>query len=212
MVVKRTKINRSELRKRVLQQAVKSFFSQGIRHVHMDDIAASLSISKRTLYELFQDKQQLLLEVMCFQRNEMHDYMEKIASKADNALEVVFAFYEKKSSELCEMNPAFFQDLKKYPGVLEFLRQEQRISDAAAVEHFRQGVEQGIFRDDINFDIVTKAMSMQLDVLVYSDLTDNYPLTEIYSEITILHMRGITTEKGARMVDRFLQTVREKKN
>ena len=212
MVVKRTKINRSELRKRVLQQAVKSFFSQGIRHVHMDDIAASLSISKRTLYELFQDKQQLLLEVMCLQRNEMHDYMEKIASKADNALEVIFAFYEKKSSELCEMNPAFFQDLKKYPEVLEFLRQEQRISDAAAVEHFRQGVEQGIFRDDINFDIIAKAMSMQLDVLVYSDLTDYYPLTDIYSEITKLHMRGITTEKGARMVDRFLQTVREKKN
>lgn len=212
MVVKRVKINRLELRKRVLQQAVKSFFSQGIRHVHMDDIAASLSISKRTLYELFQDKQQLLLEVMCSQRNEMHDYMEKIASKANNALEVVFAFYEKKSSELCEMNPAFFRDLKKYPEVLEFLRQEQRISDAAAAEHFRLGVEQGIFRDDINFDIVTKAMSMQLDVLIYSDLTDNYPLTDIYSEITILHMRGITTEKGARMVDRFLQTVREKKN
>lgn len=54
-------------------------------------------------------------------------------------------------------------------------------------------------------------MSMQLDVLVYSDLAENYPLDEIYSEITILHMRGITTEKGARMVDHFLQTVREKR-
>lgn len=108
------------------------------------------------------------------------------------------------------MNPAFFRDLKRYPEVLEFLRQEQRSSDKAAVEHFRQGVEQGIFRKDINFDIITKAMSMQLDVLVYSDLTDSYPLTEIYSEITILHMRGITTEKGACIVDRFLQTVRGK--
>ncbi|MCD7816103.1 MAG: TetR/AcrR family transcriptional regulator [Bacteroides sp.] len=210
MAVKRLKKNRSELRNLVLKQAAKAFFSQGIRTVHMDDIAASLSISKRTLYELFHDKQQLLLEVLCFQRNEMHAHMEKIASKAENALEVIFAFYEKKSSELCEMNPAFFRDLKRYPEVLEFLRQEQRSSDKAAVEHFRQGVEQGIFRKDINFDIITKAMSMQLDVLVYSDLTDSYPLTEIYSEITILHMRGITTEKGACIVDRFLQTVRGK--
>lgn len=75
-----------------MQQAVKAFFSQGIRTVHMDDIAASLSISKRTLYELFHDKQQLLLEVMCSQRNEMHSYMEKVASKAENVLEVIFAF------------------------------------------------------------------------------------------------------------------------
>lgn len=95
MAVKRVKKNRSELRNEVLQQAVKAFFSLGIRNVHMDDIAASLSISKRTLYELFQDKRQLLLEVMRFQRNEMHDYMAKIASKAENALEVIFAFYEK---------------------------------------------------------------------------------------------------------------------
>lgn len=53
MAVKRVKKDRSELRNEVLQQAVKAFFSLGIRNVHMDDIAASLSISKRTLYELF---------------------------------------------------------------------------------------------------------------------------------------------------------------
>lgn len=108
------------------------------------------------------------------------------------------------------MNPVFFRDLKKYPEVLEFLRQEQRNLDKAASEHFRQGVEQGIFREDINFDIITKAMFMQLDVLVYSDLTDYHPQTDIYSEITKLHMRGITTEKVARIVDHFLQTVQKK--
>lgn len=98
MAVKRLKKNRSELRNLVLKQAAKAFFSQGIRTVHMDDIAASLSISKRTLYELFHDKQQLLLEVLCFQRNEMHAHMEKIASKAENALEVIFAFMKRNQT------------------------------------------------------------------------------------------------------------------
>ena len=51
---------------------------------------------------------------------------------------------------------------------------------------------------------------MQMDLLIYSDITDHYPLAEIYSEITILHMRGITTEeKGYRMVDDFLKKNRE---
>ena len=50
---------------------------------------------------------------------------------------------------------------------------------------------------------------MQLEVLIYSDLTESYPLDEIYREITILHMRGIITEKGLKMVDDFLHPVKE---
>lgn len=175
----------------------------------MDDIAFSLSISKRTLYELFSDKEQLLLEVIRLHRQNMNGYITEIASKAENALEVIFAFYRRKSKELCELNPLFLRDLRKYPKVLEFIREEQKSNDAAALNHFKEGVEQGIFRKDINFEIINQAMSMQLDLIVHSDLSESYPLSDIYSEITFLHMRGITTEKGRKMVDAFLQDIRE---
>lgn len=108
------------------------------------------------------------------------------------------------------MNPQFLRDLRKYPKVLEFIREEQRSSDAAALNHFNEGVKQGIFREDINFEIINQAMSMQLDLIIHSDLSENYPLSDIYREITFLHMRGITTEKGRKMVDAFLCDVREK--
>lgn len=61
----------------------------------MDDIAADLSISKRTLYELFHDKEDLLLDVMRLHREEMKKSMEEIASKAENVLEVILRFYQK---------------------------------------------------------------------------------------------------------------------
>ena len=61
------------------------------------------------------------------------------------------------------------------------------------------------------FQIINQTMTMQMDLLIYSDITLHYPLAEIYSEITILHMRGITTEKGNRMVDEFLKNIREKR-
>lgn len=44
---------------------------------------------------------------------------------------------------------------------------------------------------------------MQMEMLIYSDITENYPISEIYSEVTFLHMRGITTPKGMQMVDAF---------
>ena len=206
-IVRRSKYNKETLRKLVVARASEAFAISGIKNVHMDDIANSLSISKRTLYELCGDKEQLLLEVFSFHQKEMNDYMRKIASNANNVLEVIFAFYKKKLNELANTNPVFLRDLRKYPNVLESLRQSRKKDNEIAQEYFNKGVEQGIFRPDINFEIINQAMSMQLDILIFSDLTDTYPLVEIFREITILHMRGITTEKGIRMVDAFLQTV-----
>lgn len=120
-------------------------------------------------------------------------------------------FLQAKLNELTELNPLFLRDLRKYPNVLSCIRERQKQSDAAALIHFQKGVEEGIFRDDINFDIINQAMSMQFEMLVYSDITNNYPLSEIYSEVTFLHMRGITTPKGMQMVDAFLQSVKEKR-
>ena len=208
--VKRNKYDREELRKRVIAEAFRAFGRYGIKNVHMDDLACSLSISKRTLYELFCDKEQLLLEVLIMHQQEMNTYISEVASKAENALEVIFAFYRRKLSELTELNPLFLRDLRKYPNVLSYVRERQKLSDAAALVHFQKGVEEGIFRNDINFDIINQAMSMQFEMLVYSDITENYPLSEIYSEVTFLHMRGISTPKGMQMVDAFLQSVKEK--
>lgn len=210
MVGRRKENDREELRMRVMRTAYNAFKSQGIKAVHMDDIASALSISKRTLYELFGDKEQLLLDVFRFYRDYMNEDMQELASSANNVLEVILTFYERKLNELCEVNPLFFRDLRKYPRVLEYMHDERRRSDEKAVAYFQKGVEQGIFRDDINFQIINQTMAMQMDLLIYSDITVHYPLAEIYSEITILHMRGITTEKGNRMVDDFLRNIREK--
>ena len=211
MAGRRREGNREELKMRIVDTAAKAFKRSGIKAVHMDDIAGALSISKRTLYELFGDKEQLLLEVFSFYRQRVNQDMQEITSKAENVLEVILTFYERKVNELCQVNPLFFRDLRKYPKVLDFIHEEQRRNDADAVKYFQKGVEQGIFRDDINFLIINQTMAMQMDLLIYSDITLHYPLAEIYSEITILHMRGITTEKGNRMVDAFLKTIREKR-
>ena len=158
--VKRNKCDREELRKRVIEEASRAFGKYGIRNVHMDNLACALSISKRTLYELFCDKEQLLLEVFVMHQQEMITYMSEVASKAQNALEVIFAFYKRKLSELTELNPLFLRDLRKYPNVLAYIRERQKQNDAAALVHYQKGVEEGIFRDDINFDIINQAISI----------------------------------------------------
>lgn len=207
--MKRGKCDRITLREEIVEKAAEAFLKYGIRIVRMDDIANSLSISKRTLYELFGDKEQLLMEVFRLFDKRMTEYMGEIASRADNVLEVIFAFYKRKLGELANTNPAFLRDLRKYPKIINYIRESRKMADAAAFAYFKKGVEQGIFRDDINFGIINQATFMQLEMLIYSDLTESYPLDEIYGETTVLYMRGITTEKGLKMVDDFLRSVKE---
>lgn len=206
--VKRISVDRDLLRAQVVETAAKAFAKSGIKNVRMDDIAASLSISKRTIYELFSDKEQLLIEALSLHQKETLEYMAEIISSADNVLEVIFAFYKRMLVELGHTNAAFLRDLRKYPKVLAFMKEERRKIDESALDYFRKGVEQGILRNDINFDIINQAVFMQFEMLVHSDLMESYPLDKIYSEVTILHMRGITTGKGQKMVDEFLLTMK----
>lgn len=211
MAVKRNKQDKEELRERIVGAATLAFTKSGVRNVRMDDIAVSLSISKRTLYELFRDKEQLLLEVMKSYWQEMSNYMAEVISRTENVLEIIFAFYMRKVDELCAINPAFLRDLRKYPLVLDFLVEKQKLSDEVAFRYFQKGMEQGIFRDDINFRIINEAMLMSMDLLIYSDIIEDYSLSEIYSEVTFLHIRGIATEKGMKMVDAFLEEIKKGK-
>ena len=120
----------------------------------MDDIAADLSISKRTLYELFHDKEDLLLDVMRLHREEMKKSMEEIASKAENVLEVILRFYQKSVQDFQNTNRKFFEDMEKYPRVVAYIAESRKENLDAAMEFYQKGVNQGIFRKDVNYAIV----------------------------------------------------------
>ena len=68
-------MDKTVVKEHIVLAAAKSFAQKGVKTVRMDDIAAGLSISKRTLYELFHDKEDLLLDVMKLHREEMQEYM-----------------------------------------------------------------------------------------------------------------------------------------
>lgn len=211
IVKKRQKGDKSEVRKRILDKASEAFKVHGIKGVHMDDLAVSLGISKRTIYELFHDKEQLLLEVVMRHREEMRVYVEGIASRAEHVLEVIIAIYRREAEDFKTINLQFFKDMKKYPAVLDKLRDSRKEVDSEAVSYLQKGVEQGIFRADIDFNIIYRVMATQMDIVINSELSDEFPMIDIYDAVIFLHLRGITTERGQRIVDNFFLELKEKR-
>lgn len=110
--LRRKRNDKKKLKEQIVETAMEAFTKLGIRCVRMDDIALSLSISKRTLYELFRDKENLLLEGLRMQQQQVNEAMIEVTTRTENVLEVIFAFYKRKLSELCNLNPQFFRDLR----------------------------------------------------------------------------------------------------
>jgi AcrR family transcriptional regulator len=203
------RIDKQQLKEKVAQVAAVAFMHKGIKNVKMDDVAAELGISKRTLYELFSDKEELLLDVVKLHRKEMKNYMISVAEKAENVLEIIMSFYIRTTEDFQTTNILFFEEIKKYPQVTKFLEDGRKENAVSAVAFYKKGVEQGIFREDVNYEIVQEMIHGQMDMLIHNDIRKTYSMVEIFKTVVFMHLRGITTEKGLSIVDEFLEQMNE---
>ena len=109
--------NRAELRDRIIVKATEAFTAHGIKSITMDDIATSLGISKRTLYEVFEDKETLLREVLLKNQVDKNEFLENLLAESTNVLEVILVCFQKSIEMFHKTNKRFFEDLKKYPSI-----------------------------------------------------------------------------------------------
>ncbi len=102
---------RVELRERIITAATEAFTSKGIKSITMDDIAAALGISKRTLYEVFSDKESLLKECILKAQADRDKYLQKVFEQSHNVLEVILAVFQKSIEMFHQTNKRFFEDI-----------------------------------------------------------------------------------------------------
>lgn len=200
--------SRLELRERIVGTAVTSFSTHGIKSITMDDIAASLSISKRTLYEIFPDKESLLEECILKGRREADVFVKGVLATSSNVLEVLLKCYLRSIEKVHATNKRFFEDIKKYPRAYELMKRDNNRNSEDTIRFFKEGVKQGIFRDDVNFAIVNLLVRGQLDMLLNTDVCDRYSFVEVYESIMFTFLRGISTEKGASELELFIREYR----
>lgn len=171
--------NRVELRDRIIVKATEAFTLHGIKSITMDDIATSLGISKRTLYEVFEDKETLLREVILKNQEDKNEFLENLLAESTNVLEVILVCFQKSIEVFHQTNKRFFEDLKKYPHVFNMVKKNRDKDSESTIAFFKSGVEQGIFRDDVNFAIVNLLVREQFDLLMNTDICKELSLIHI---------------------------------
>jgi len=197
-----------EVRERIIEEATRLFFQYGIRSITMDEIAVSLGISKRTVYETFKDKTELIhtcLRDLIRQRDERSQ--EVIASSA-NVIEAIFTSMQDGIKAINTINPLFFHDLKKYyPVIWKTLHEENKEKHYnLTYTQLRKGVNEGLFRKDIHIGIVSKLFHEQVNLISDESVfpREQYELTDLFKNLMINFVRGISTQKGIDLVDKML--------
>ena len=200
---------RHDVRNRVIDVAMDAFCSEGVRNVTMDEIAHRLSMSKRTLYQLFADKESLLLAGI-EERKKLHvELLEERNKITDNVLELVLFDFGQRLEALKEMNPQFLSDVSRFPKVVEAIKADRKLHMQKAVEFLQRGVSQELFRKDVNFEIIITMLMNHIDNAVVMEQLRQFSPIEVFRHTVFTYLRGCTTPKGMAMMDKFAERWQE---
>lgn len=191
------------LRDRIVDTAMHAFATKGIKAVKMDDIAKQLGISKRTLYEIFENKEILLFEgVKKFKTLKEKELLE-IYEKSPNVMDILLKIYRMKVEEFKVTCPEFYSDLEKYPSVQDFFSKDKQQSRERFVEFLKRGVEEGYFRKDLNLDLLTSMFSSVMLYIMHEQLYKTYSIEEIFHNIVFVSLRGFSTIEGIKQLEKY---------
>lgn len=198
-------VDRDLLHDRIIEEATREFTSKGVRAVRMDDIARQLGISKRTLYETFSNKEDLLLECVVRAEAKREENMGKFYSDPNyNSIEVVLEHYRQMMRAASMINPNYLVEIGHYKRVLNFFDESKRQHRDQALLFMKRGVDEGFFRPDVNYDIMLSMSDSVIDNLVQKKLYERYDVSTLFHNVFFMFFRGICTPKGLKIIDSLL--------
>ena len=192
------------IRKRIIEVAMKAFYAKGVKNVTMDEIAHELTMSKRTLYQVFADKESLLLAGIEDQKERHAILMRERMAQTDNVLDLVMYDFCKRLTFIKGISPQYFLDVVRFPKVVEAMQNDRMQHMQKAVDFLQSGVQQGLFREDVNFEIIYNLLMNHVDSASSTGRFQHFPPVEVFKHLVFFYLRGCTTRKGMEMMDDYI--------
>lgn len=191
------------------------FLRYGLRSSSMDDICTHLKISKKTLYSYFSNKDEVVEAVMFYRRSQFR--AEEIIKQTQDipSVQLVLGIAENISGSFKSLWPINIFDMKKYhPAIYEKITQQDNSHIDRCMQFlFRKGWKEGMFRKDIDTEMQTEILNMQISYLADPE---NWPKLKHPAHIVVLHVfvnfiRSIATPAGIAELEKFIDDNPEKK-
>ncbi len=195
------------MKERIQQKAEELFHRYGIRSITMDEIASQLGISKKTIYQSFADKEELVFAVFnkYMAENKQRCLVDK--KEATDAIHEIFLDLDMLEEMLQTMNPYILYDLEKYhPTVFKkFYEYKNEFLYKLVFQNLKRGISEEIYRPDINVEIMSRfrigTMLIALNTGIFPKNKFNFLVVE---QAVIMHfLHGISTAKGVKLIQKY---------
>jgi len=189
---------------RIREKARELFMRYGIRSVSMDDIAAQLGMSKKTIYQYFADKNELVMEVMEAEIVTMQSECLQDSQRATNAVDEIFIMVDRITEQFRSMNPVIIYDLEKFHvrAYQRFLEYRNKFLLDIIRKNLQWGVKEGLYRPEIDIELLAKFRLESMMIAFNIDLfpPSKYNLAQVTREIIEHFVYGVASPKGYKLI------------
>ncbi len=198
-----------ETKDRILLGAEELFFKYGIKSITMDDIAKHLAISKKTIYQFFSDKNELVETLMREKLKHDECDIKKIQADSENVIVEVFNTMKHIGIMFSKINPNIFYDLQKYhPNAwIQFKVFKQECMAQMVENSIERGVKEGLVRSDLNAKILARLRIEEVEMGLNSEIfpPDKFKMLEVQIVMIDHFLHGICTLKGHKLINKYKQ-------
>lgn len=184
----------------ITEEVYKIYQRYGIKSVTMDDVSRHLGISKKTLYQYFTDKEDLVRQALQLEYARWFVRLKEPESLGLNAIEEIFEVYKVLKRMYRHSNPSMEYDLRKYYPVLskEFIEKRRKEIYGSSYRNLVKGKNQGFYRKDMNPKIIASLHVLKVENMAAEDLfrISHDLSSRIIHEIFIYHLQGIMSPEG----------------
>jgi AcrR family transcriptional regulator len=181
----------------------------GLRQVTMDDLAHQLGISKKTIYQYYKDKDDLVKAVVNLELKEHEMTCKDCKSKAENAIHEMFLLMENMKAMTQTMNPNSMMELEKhFSNAFDMIKNHKdEFLFSLIKQNLMKGIEEGCYRKDLDIDIISK---FRLETVFIPFNLHLFPLNkfnslEVHTQLMEHFVYGLMTIKGHELMDRYKQ-------
>ena len=194
---------------RILLKARDLMLQSGLRQVTMDDLAHQLGISKKTIYQYYKDKDDLVKAVVNLELKEHELTCKDCKSKAENAIHEMFLVMENMKAMTQTMNPNSMMELvKHFSNAFDMIKNHKdEFLFSLIKQNLMKGIEEGCYRKDLDIDIISK---FRLETVFIPFNLHLFPLSkfnslEVHTQLMEHFVYGLMTIKGHELMDRYKQ-------
>lgn len=195
------------MKNKILKTSLNEFIQFGFKSVTMDDIARQLAISKKTIYEHFANKTELIDACVDFVFKQLTDRINSIQKNEANPIEGIFEVKKLALEHISNSSRSPEYQLQKYyPEIYADLKKrELKTMGKGFKESLKRGIEMGLFRSSIDIEFITRLYFNGFRGLCNPELfpDSDYKPNELLEKYYDYHLRAIATSKGVALLEQY---------